>query len=451
MILRMDYLRSLPSAIAGLALALAASAHARETIVEEDPAQEEFAVQEIAPLERPVVGAYFVEWGVYGRAFGVDKVPFDKITHLLYAFIPICDTNKSLQDMNPSGHAILQQECAGKKRFEITVHDTWAALGSVHNNFGKLAAAKAAHPDVTILPSIGGWSLSDPFHELASTAANRKVFVDSCIAFLEKYSFFDGLDIDWEYPGGGGANLSLGGSSDREGYNQLMRDLRAALDSLGARKGRTYYLTSAVGAAPAKIDSVDYRSLFSGARPTIDLIFAMTYDYYGAWNGVRGHASGLFEGNHQLEVGFSGADTVRNLLAAGVPASRLALGVAMYGRAWEGIQSGQALSTSKGDSSGRPFSLETGMWESGVMDYKFIAQRYRNDPAYEYHFDGKAKAPYLWSPSLRKLISYEDPCSVRAKVEFAKSLGLAGTFGWEIDADNGELLNVMNGALPSCP
>lgn len=412
----------------------------------------EGAQQEAAFQSQSVVGAYFVEWGVYGRAYGVEKVPFDKITHLLYSFIPICAENKSLADINPSGHAILQQECQGKRKFEITIHDTWAALGATHNNFGKLAAAKAAHPNVVILPSVGGWSLSDPFHELASTRENRATFIQSCVAFLQTYSFFDGIDIDWEYPGGGGANPALGSAADRENYVTLMKELRAALDTLGKQNSRRYYLTSAVGAAPGKINNVNYQSLFSNGQATLDLVFAMTYDYYGAWSGVRGHTAGLFEGNSSLYEGFSGSETIKNLIAAGVPANHLALGVAMYGRAWEGIN-GQPLSNSLQDASGRPFSLEGGMWEAGVMDYKFIANRYRNDPSFTYVYDSQAQAPYLWSESQKKLISYEDQCSTRAKVAFAQSLGLAGTFAWEIDADNGEILNVMNGNLPtvSCP
>ena len=33
-----------------------------------------------------VVGAYYVEWGVYGRKFTVDKIPAQNLTHILYGF-----------------------------------------------------------------------------------------------------------------------------------------------------------------------------------------------------------------------------------------------------------------------------------------------------------------------------------------------------------------------------
>ncbi len=417
------------------------------------PIDDQESLRAAASEKKPVVGTYFPEWGVYDRAFEVDQVPFDKITHFLYAFIPICGNNQSLKDANPSGFAILERECASKRRHEITIHDTFAATQPPHNNFGKLAAAKAAHPKVSILPSIGGWSLSDPFHEMASTRANRAIFIASCLKFLQTWTFFDGIDIDWEYPGGGGANANVGGAEDRANHVALLKELRQALDDLGVKNNRKYLLTSAVGGAPSKIDFVDYQALFADkAKPTLDLVFAMTYDFYGAWSGIRGNFAGLYDGSNKLMDGFNGAAAIQNLLQSGVPAANLVLGVAMYGRAWEGIESNHALSTSVEDASGRPFAVEHGMWEAGVMDYKFIAKRYRNDPAFTYVYDKQAKAPYLWSSSLKKLISYEDKCSAKAKMDYVKKIGLAGTFAWEIDADNGDILSTMNGgSAGNCP
>jgi chitinase len=409
-----------------------------------------------------VVGAYFVEWGVYGRKYTADMVPFDKITHLLYGFIPICGRNEALTLSGLADSlAALQRACVGKKDFEVTIHDPWAALEMPKANFKELAKKKQQYPNVKILPSIGGWTLSDPFFELAGDPAKRAVFINSVQRFLQEHTFFDGVDIDWEYPGGGGANPSLGSAADTANYTTLMTELRNALDELGQRNGRRYLLTSAVGATSAKIAKVEYGKLFANpAKPTIDLIFAMTYDYYGPWkdNTTRGHMAGLYAPTQKLPEDFHGDATIKSMLAAGVPPQNLALGVAMYGRAWQGVQfkNGSALSLDLSDSAnnGQAWAAEASMWEAGIMDYKFIASKYRNAAGYTYSFDPVAKAPYLYSLEQGRFISFEDPCSTLAKHEYAQKKKLAGLFAWEIDGDDAEysLLKAMAGKTSiSCP
>ncbi|MBC7660053.1 MAG: glycoside hydrolase family 18 protein [Chitinophagaceae bacterium] len=394
-----------------------------------------------------VIGAYFVEWGVYGRTYEIDNIPWNKINHLIYAFVPICGNQDSLKAANPTGWDTLQKECVGKQKFDITIHDTFAALAAPHNTYAKLAAQKKLFPNVKILPSIGGWTLSDGFFEMASTPTNRAIFIKSCIKFLQTYDFFDGIDIDWEYPGGKGASATLGSAADKANHLALMTELRAALDTLGAAKKRAYMITSAVGAGPANIGNVDYKSLYANpSHPLIDLIFAMTYDYYGAWSGLRSHQAALYPRDVALSPGFSASETMSNMMTAGVPASHLVMGVASYGRAWQGVTSPTPLSSSLSDLSGTAFAMETGMWEAGILDYKFIVTKFKGATGWTNTYDKKAKAPYLWSASLKKLISYEDTCSVQAKVDYAAEKGLAGTFMWELDSDNGDLMNVMSGA-----
>jgi chitinase len=397
-----------------------------------------------------VVGAYYPEWAVYGRQFPVERIPFSSLTHLMYAFLPICGPNESLKALNPNGHALLQQECQGKQNYEVTIHDTWAALGSVHNNYGKLQKYKQQYPHLKVLISIGGWSLSDPFHELVKTKETRAIFIHSVVRFLQQHSFFDGVDLDWEYPGGEGANPALGAADDGEKFVDLVQELRAALKA----SGRDYLVTAAVGSAPEKISRVPYKRLFqNAAQPGLDLVFAMTYDYYGAWSGIRGHAAGLYAANEAPLPGFNGHDSIQNLIKAGVPRQNLVLGVAMYGRAWQNVQpeTKSPLSQSKTDDKATAWALETGMWEPGIMDYSFIQARYRNDPQFTFVFDEKAKAPYLWSETQKKLISFENGCSTSYKRDYAKTEGLAGVFAWEIDGDNGDILKTMKGSDPTEP
>lgn len=58
---------------------------------------------------------------------------------------------------------------------------------------------QAHQAGVEVYPSIGGWTLSDPFPALAANPEARLNFAANCVKLIEAYDF-DGVDIDWEYP-----------------------------------------------------------------------------------------------------------------------------------------------------------------------------------------------------------------------------------------------------------
>ncbi|CAA0099407.1 Chitinase A [BD1-7 clade bacterium] len=398
-----------------------------------------------------VMATYFVEWGVYGRNYTVDRLPAYNLTHIIYGFIPICGgdgINDGLKTIGGNSFSALQNACAGRDDFEVAIHDPWAAIQKPQaghtfstpykGNFGQFMEMKAAYPDLKIIPSVGGWTLSDPFFHFGN-AAHRQRFVASVGEFLRTWKFFDGIDIDWEFPGGYGATPGLGNAdTDGETYLILMQELRVMLDALEAETGREYELTSAIGNSAAKLAVVDY----GAAQEYMDYLFPLTYDFHGAWsNSVLGHQTALhassFRPNEELQTD----NLVNILLAQGVEPGKIAVGAAMYGRGWTGVaDNGNHLMT------GTATGPVAGTWEDGVVDYRQIAE-FIASGEWQTFYDEAAEAPYIYRPGTGDLITYDDARSVKAKGDYVQQRQLAGFFSWEIDADNGDILNAMHEGL----
>ncbi len=117
----------------------------------------------------------------------VDQVPFDKLTHINYAFlIPNADGTFALMP------------------------NTW--------KLQKLAETAHQH-NVMVLISVGGWGWDAQFEELAADPQKRAVFVEQLVKFVDENGL-DGADIDWEYPDPGPSS---------QNFLALMTELRAAL------------------------------------------------------------------------------------------------------------------------------------------------------------------------------------------------------------------------------
>jgi chitinase len=402
-----------------------------------------------------MVGAYFVEWGIYGRNYHAYDIPAKNLTHLFYGFIPVCGPNESLRRDNPQGYSALAAQCQGKPNYTVVVHDKFAALEKSYPNdkwdqpirgiFAEMYRLKKTNPHLKILPSVGGWTLSDPLYTVGNNPQARTTFVASIVSFIKTYDFFDGIDIDWEFPGGGGANEQLGSAQDGEGFVLLMRDLRTALNTLSQQTGRSYQLTAAVSGGVEKLSKINWEA----AHPHMDYINLMTYDYYGAWNGTLGHMTGLNPNPNSPIAGFSVREAVEHMLARQVPAAKVTIGAAMYGRGWKTVNNAQ---------NGNPFSGTggegiAGSWEKGIEDYKKIESSMMGgvngsgSNGFSLLWDDTAKASYVWHPVNKTLVSFDTQRSVRAKGELIRQYGLGGIFAWELDGDNGHILNAMHEGL----
>lgn len=348
-------------------------------------------------------------------------------THLLYAFLRLCGPGQLARDA---------AGCVGRDDFEIAADPARAAW---HEAFVR---RKQREPGLRVLASVGGWGGSDPIFHMVGDARARSAFVASVLRFLAGHPGFDGIDIDWEHPGSNGAvnGVALGSGEDGRHFATLMNELRLALDGAGRAAGRRYLLTAAVNATREVIDRIDFRS----AAPALDLVFMMSYDYYGGWSTVAGHHAALHPSGPAADDGLS--RSVRSFVDAGVPASKLVAGVAMYGRGFKGVVRPQT---------GAAFSAVFPAGD-GSLPYREIASRYldargRGRLGFESRFDPQTGAWSLFDAGQGAWIGYDDPRAVLAKGRYAIGAGLAGVFAWELSQDNGDLLNAMNRGIGRQP
>ena len=363
---------------------------------------------------RKIVG-YFVEWGIYGRNYNVTDIPAEKLNVINYAFA----------DLKSDGSVTLYDSFAAiDKAFP---GDTWDQ--PLRGNFNQLIKLKKKHPHLITMISIGGWTLSSHFSDVAATAAGRQKFTTTAIDFMTKYGF-DGIDIDWEYPGGGGLT-SAGRPSDKQTFTLMLQSVRTALDELGARNGRKYYLSIA---APAGPDKIAYMEL-DKVGAALDWINIMTYDLHGAWENKTGHQGGLYGSN---ESGNRIADpltvhaAVNAYLSGGVPASKIVMGVPFYGRGWKNV------SPAKNGLYQSANGASAGTFEPGSIDYHDIVNKLRTQPAtWKRFYDSAAEAPYLHAPSVDNgtFITYDDLQCMKVKTDYIRANQLGGVMFWELSGD----------------
>jgi chitinase len=347
-----------------------------------------------APGHKVVIAYVFVG----DRAIDPKSIPAEKLTHINYAFANI----------------------ANGRMAEGFAHDA--------ENYAALTSLRQRNPKLKVLVSVGGWTWSGGFSDVALTAASRRVFAESAVAFVKKYDL-DGLDVDWEFPGQKGLD-NVHRPEDRENYTALLADLRAALDVAGRADGRHYALTSATQAADEWLAHTEMGKV----QASLDYVNLMAYDMFEeSSDTITGHHAPLFT-NPANPKRSSAATMIEHYVAAGVPAAKLVLGVPFYGHAW-----------------GHVPATEHGLYQPGRRpdtriraSYGAITDSLENKNGFVRYWDDLSAAPFLYNADRRIFISYEDPQSIRAKGRYVTDHGLAGMMFWELGGDpRGELLDAM--------
>ena len=181
-----------------------------------------------------VVICYWGTWANYrpGRGkFVASDVDGNLCTHLIYSFAGL-DTGT----------------------WSIKTLDAWLDLEDNYGlkGFKKATDLRTSYPHLKVMIAIGGWNEgSEKYSQMARDDEKRSKFVNSTLEFLRKHKF-DGLDLDWEYPGKRG-----GSTADKKNFIKLVKELREAFNE------DKFLLTAAIGAAKGTIDiSYDVAAMY---------------------------------------------------------------------------------------------------------------------------------------------------------------------------------------------
>ncbi|MFC8175371.1 chitinase C-terminal domain-containing protein [Streptomyces sp. NPDC013012] len=325
-----------------------------------------------ADHQRRVIG-YFTGWrtGKNGQdAYLADDIPWDKITHINYAFAHVDAANKVSVGTDGPNNAATGMTWPGVAGAEMDPSLPYKG------HFNQLNKFKKQHPDVKTLISVGGWAEtggyfddsgkrvgSGGFYTMATNAdgsvnqAGINTFADSAVAFIKKYGF-NGVDIDYEYPtsmkdAGHPADFPISNARRaglNKGYAALMKTLREKLDRAGATDGKHYLLTVAAPSSGYLLRGMETFQV----QKYLDYVNIMSYDLHGAWNEYVGPNASLFDDGKDAElasanvygsaqyggIGYLNTDWAYHYFRGSMPAGRINIGLPYYTRGHKNVQGG---------------------------------------------------------------------------------------------------------------
>jgi len=390
------------------------------------------------PTSKMIVG-YFAQWAIYQRNY----------------FIRNVETSGAAAAMNVMNYAFAAPDaalnCASLDTFAdynkaFDARESVDGVADVYSqplkgNFNQILKLKKLHPNLRVLLSLGGWSQSQRFSEIAADQGKTERFVKSCIDTFMRGNVagvFDGFDVDWEYPGSCGLTCNYS-TADRVNFPALLAEFRRQLDLLegeavAAGQPRDYLLTIAAPAGLAHYGPIDIAAIHGD----LDWINVMAYDFHGPWEtiGPANHHAPLYRSPCDPETGDWGDKAILAYRAAGVPASKLLLGVPFYGHGWRGVAAvgNGACQSATG--------IARGTYERGTDDFKVLDAKGRPeffDPATATH----------WSFNGSEFWSYDDTDSLEVKAGYVNRTPLRGVMFWELSGDrsDGVLVKQLRSSL----
>ncbi|MEV8507872.1 glycoside hydrolase family 18 protein [Actinoplanes sp. NPDC051475] len=388
---------------------------------------------------------YFTQWGIYGRDFQLAKVEKSgaaaRLTHLNYAFGPVtaagvCDSADPWADWQTPFSA------------ELSVDGVADVPGQpIAGNLNQLAELKKKNPGLRVLISLGGWTGSAYFSDAVLTDASRKKLVSSCVDLWIKgdlpglpagvaAGIFDGVDLDWEWPGSEGNAGNVFRLEDKENFKLLTAEFRRQLDRLSRTTKKHYDLTAFLPAAPAKIAAGFDPKIFK----YLDFGTVQGYDFHGSWESRTNQQSALrVPRGAPDDPDFSAQVAIEAWRDLGAPDRKLVLGIPYYGQGWTGVTGG-------GNGLFAPAAVGApGKFGVGTEDYKVL----KHLPAQGFTVHRDWRAGHSWLFDGTTFWTYDDPAQIAQKTAYIRTQGLGGAMMWSLDGDdeNASLTRTISAGL----
>ena len=313
-----------------------------------------------------------------GRTEMIDSFEIEHLTHIIFSFCHLKGDSLSVRNARDSATIL------------------------------RMVALKKRNPGLKVMLSLGGWGGCQTCSEVFSSRHGRKIFAKS-VKQLGKYFGTDGIDLDWEYPAISGYPGHAYGPEDKPNFTALVKQLRKKL-------GKKMEISFAAGGFTKYINSsIDWKKVM----PLTDRVNLMSYDLVSGFSKVSGHHTPLYSTPQQVESVDNG---VKNLIAAGVPPGKIAIGAAFYARMFKVT-----------DTTNTGLYLPASFYHG--LPYSRFADTININNGFVQYWDTLAKAPYAFNAERQVMATYDDTTSIKLKTEYVLKNNLNGIMFWQLAED----------------